>query len=360
LRQATHIQLKRDPIQGEFSVILLKGNQLRGAAVPKTQSLFALVLAFATPITVIAQDDNAVPIEVLGYAEDSLGERLVSSVKGGFERSVGFRLTDSPEGRLQVMINTMNPGDEFEGQFTFFSVLWLITNNEYQLYLFDTIGLCSNDQLNATTEGILAKTDELWSNPRKGQIVAEAPQELGPSSPQATSAYPEVESTDADALQIPRSPTRYTIPESANQLIVGQNDNFELWFDNTKWQISTNRSSPDAEVEFFHVGGEVFAQIIAERVEFSLPTVRDFVLENLRSMDPNAEFKFEEIRTVNGREVLFVHSESSLRGVTWWSLGYLHSGSRGSIQLFAFTSKNLFGEFESEMNEFLNGLVTYE
>ena len=95
-------------------------------------------------------------------------------------------------------------------------------------------------------------------------------------------------------------------------------------------------------------------------MEVSLPILRDIFFENAQTFDPDASIVHEEYRTVNGQEVLSVRMNVKYQGIPFTFAGYLYGGSSGSIQLLAWTSQNLFEEYETVLFELLNGLEILE
>ncbi len=111
---------------------------------------------------------SQVAVEVRGYAEDMVGQRLVFKVKEEFASSSMFRLTYRDEARVQVIILTMDrfKGNSFQENFsTMYAVIWVFKNEDLVLpiYLDSTMGFAGSWVLDEAAESIVAKTEELIS-----------------------------------------------------------------------------------------------------------------------------------------------------------------------------------------------------
>jgi hypothetical protein len=84
--------------------------------------------------------------------------------------------------------------------------------------------------------------------------------------------------------------------------------------------------------------------------------LKELALENAVSAAPDAKIVFEETRTVNGKEILCLKIEGSVKGIPFRYFGYYHGGKNGSIQVITFTGTQIFGKYEQDFLEFLNGL----
>jgi hypothetical protein len=80
-------------------------------------------------------------------------------------------------------------------------------------------------------------------------------------------------------------------------------------------------------------------------------------LENARSAAPDVRIIKEEYRTVNGIKLLMIQMQGTIQGINFVYFGYYYSYSGGTVQLLAYTSKQIFDEKEQELEEFLNGFV---
>jgi hypothetical protein len=89
-----------------------------------------------------------------------------------------------------------------------------------------------------------------------------------------------------------------------------------------------------------------------------IESLADTALTNARSAAPDAKMIMQEYRIVNGKKVICMEFKGTIKSVNFTYHGYYYSNSSGSTQLLTYTATNAVAKYESEMNDFLNGLVT--
>lgn len=132
-------------------------------------------------------------------------------------------------------------------------------------------------------------------------------------------------------------------------------DKFVLWYDPLKWR--QQKSAEADKPTFVHKDNDIYALVMAERIAMTLDALKDMAITNAKSAAPDARVTFEENRIVNGKKVLCMRMEGTIQGIQFIYYGYYYASKAGVVQLVAYTSLNLFPEYEAEMTEFLNGLV---
>ncbi len=142
--------------------------------------------------------------------------------------------------------------------------------------------------------------------------------------------------------------------------ITGAQVPYTIKYDTSKWTVVPSDSTSDAEYEFEHVDGDVYALIIPERIELDLAALKEIALENAQSVAPDALVTFEEDRTVNGVQVHVMKIDGTLYGIAFEYYGYYYGGTAGTIQFITYTSSNLVSEYEADLTELLNGLTITE
>jgi hypothetical protein len=145
---------------------------------------------------------------------------------------------------------------------------------------------------------------------------------------------------------------------SSNRLFKTEIGAFGVWYDQTKWKQS---QAPDAKgkVVFQLIGEAANAVVYGEGTEVPISFVKEIVLNNFQKLNEDVKVILEEKRVVNGREILClkVEGKSKQIPIPIISYGYYYGGKEGTIQVITFTGKNLFGKYEGELTNFLNGLV---
>jgi hypothetical protein len=152
----------------------------------------------------------------------------------------------------------------------------------------------------------------------------------------------------------------FTKSKSADLLVKSKKDNFGVWLDTEKWRYKNSTSNPSAEFEFSSKTAEAFALMISEESEIPLLTLRHFAIENAKKVATNFKVSEQEIRNVNGFDVLMIQMDGTVNKMKISYLGYYFSNEKGNVQLLAYCAKNLFNKNRTLIEEFLNGFVSIE
>ena len=81
----------------------------------------------------------------------------------------------------------------------------------------------------------------------------------------------------------------------------GKRRTFEIHLLPNTWKKLDKVDNDAAEVGFIK-DNEIWAMIIAERIEIPIEALKKAALENMKMVDKDAKIVFEEKRTVNGKE----------------------------------------------------------
>lgn len=149
--------------------------------------------------------------------------------------------------------------------------------------------------------------------------------------------------------------------ESKPQLAyVGKRGTFALDLVPGQWRRGQVDPSSDAEVVYAHADGDVYGQVIAERIEIPIQSLKKIVLTNMEQVAADAKLIQDEKRTVNGKEVHCITVDATVAGIPLTYHCYLLSGKEGTFQVMTWTGRNLFGEVKPDMEAFLNGFRIIE
>lgn len=96
---------------------------------------------------------------------------------------------------------------------------------------------------------------------------------------------------------------------------------------------------------------------VAERVTYPIQMLRNIALKNAKEVAEQVSIVKEETRKVNGVDVLMLQIEGVIEGLSFIYYGYYYVGKEGSVQVIAYTAKQLFGEYFADFEEALNGFV---
>ncbi|HEU4431844.1 MAG TPA: hypothetical protein VFR51_00520 [Pyrinomonadaceae bacterium] len=151
--------------------------------------------------------------------------------------------------------------------------------------------------------------------------------------------------------------TAATMTRAANAKSVykAPHGGFSIWYDDSKW-ILAPKADEEGRIEFRLKRGDGYAVAIIEELGMPSSTLKEIALENAKSAAADTRIVFEETRTVNGKEVLCMKMEGSVKGIPFRYYGYYYGGKAGSIQLLTFTGTQIFAKYEQDFLEFLNGL----
>ncbi len=142
--------------------------------------------------------------------------------------------------------------------------------------------------------------------------------------------------------------------------VSGSSVDYTINYDTSKWIMTPGAGDTDAEYEFEHMDGDVYALVIAERIEIDSSALKEIALSNAQSVAPDATVTFEEDRTVNGVPMKVMKIAGTIYGIAFEYYGYYYVGSAGTIQFITYTSSNLVNQYDADLTELLNGLVVTE
>lgn len=148
--------------------------------------------------------------------------------------------------------------------------------------------------------------------------------------------------------------------ETTDGVVTGSQVPYSIAYDSNKWIATPTVAGEDAEYEFDHVDGDVYAMVIPERIELEYSVLKEIALENAQAVAPDALIVFEEERTVNGVPLHVLKIDGTLYGIAFEYYGYYYGGPAGTIQFITYTSSNLIAQYEADLTELLNGLTIIE
>jgi hypothetical protein len=125
-----------------------------------------------------------------------------------------------------------------------------------------------------------------------------------------------------------------------------------LRYDRRDW---TTEAVESGITQFTHRSGEVWARVIAERVEIPITRMEDVALGNAREADPNARVIRRGTRTVNGMKMMFLEIDATVEHVPVRYYGHYYSDSSGTVQIIGWTSRNLIEEHRPLIENFVSG-----
>lgn len=148
--------------------------------------------------------------------------------------------------------------------------------------------------------------------------------------------------------------------EDGKTLIKGEKVPYGVRYDSSKWKLADTHNNLASDVEFVHQDGDVYAMVIAERLQMTYKSLKELFLGNLKAIDPNAKMTEEKDVKVNGIDMKSTVLEAVISGMPATYKANFYLGEEGTIQFVAFTSRNLIDEYTKDIEDLLNGLEIYK
>lgn len=169
-------------------------------------------------------------------------------------------------------------------------------------------------------------------------------------------------------LEIEKSAVHYSKPRSSTKLLKGEKVAYQLWIDKSKWEIFGSKDAGFLDFRNMqgsrgtglshvlkHNSGESLAVIQEINKPADFGTLHKALSESL-SMRQGSIIS-DEIRTVNGSEILFIKwiEDLGTSKIVW--LSYYLSNKTGHMRLAGGATEQLFAIYKSDIVGLLNGLV---
>jgi hypothetical protein len=148
----------------------------------------------------------------------------------------------------------------------------------------------------------------------------------------------------------------FQTPKGSNFLLKSSRNNSAYWINPEKWTFKKTKENASAEYSFQLKGKDLYAMAITEGIEIPLDTFAEIAVSNARDAASNATLARKEYRVVNGKKVIYLEINGTIKGIDFSYLGYYYSNAAGSTQFVTYTSTKALDKYRSEMIDFLNGL----
>jgi hypothetical protein len=143
-------------------------------------------------------------------------------------------------------------------------------------------------------------------------------------------------------------------------LAEGSTLDYKINYDPQKWSIENGKASDEYEYFFSHADGDVYAMVIPERLTVDKENMKKLALENAKTAAPDAKITFEETRKVNGKDMTVLKIAGTIEGIKFQYYGYYYTGKTVTIQFLAYTTTDLFDQYEKDLTDLLNSLEVTE
>jgi hypothetical protein len=156
---------------------------------------------------------------------------------------------------------------------------------------------------------------------------------------------------------IPVNTKEFVKSKQSTFLVKSNKLNIGIWINPKDWSFTKGKDDEVQEYQFQKKGDDLYAMLIAEKMQIPIETLKGIAIENARKVAPDVKVIKEEYRTVNGIKVFMMQMSGTLQGMRFTYFGYYYSNSNGTIQLMTYTSENLMNDYLDDIELFLNGFV---
>ena len=162
--------------------------------------------------------------------------------------------------------------------------------------------------------------------------------------------------------QILKNDKLFLKDKESSFLIKSGKTNVGVWLNPKEWSFTKGDPNGPSEFQFRpkDKDKDIYGMLIAEKTAIPVESLIDIAFQNAREAAPDIKLIEREYRIVNGMEVVMMKMGGTIQGIQFIYFGYYYSNAKGAFQFLTYTSLQLFQEYESDMEIFLNGLTEYE
>ena len=154
------------------------------------------------------------------------------------------------------------------------------------------------------------------------------------------------------------------VPAGSTKVLKGKRGFYELWYDPSIWApLDKNRTkamNPEAEYTLTYMDGDAYVMTLAERIQIPIDQMKEIVVKNASAAYTDVKITFEEKELINDKEFLVLHMEAKYENIPLMCIFTIWSGEQGTLQVYAFTTKNLYNEYEEAFREIQKGIKIVE
>lgn len=140
----------------------------------------------------------------------------------------------------------------------------------------------------------------------------------------------------------------------------GKRGFFSLYAPDKVWKRSNEPLNEDAEVSFVNREETAWAVVIAEQTQVPLPALKKIVIDQWKTVDPDAKVVLDKVRVINGREFLCLKCELEAEGIPFAFYGCYYACTAGTLQVVAWCGQNVFEELKPDLDRFFDSVEVNE
>ncbi len=160
-----------------------------------------------------------------------------------------------------------------------------------------------------------------------------------------------------ELVELTMNPDEFKKSPAANFSLKSSITNLNFWIDPKQWSFKKADENGAAEYDLSLKGGDLYGMVISEQLEVGVETLADVAFENAQEAGSDMRIVNKEYRMVNGLKVIYMEMEGTIQGIKFTYFGHYYSDSSGSVQFLAYTGTSLAQKYESEINQYLNGIA---
>jgi len=151
---------------------------------------------------------------------------------------------------------------------------------------------------------------------------------------------------------------KFEKPGDSTFLVKSTRNNSAFWINSAKWNFKKAQENAASEYQFSLKTKDLYAMAITEGIEMPVESLAEIALSNAKSAATDIKLVTQEYRIVNGKKVIYMQFNCTVKGMNLIYNGYYYSNTSGSTQLVTYTSANATEKYMADITDFLNGLVT--
>jgi hypothetical protein len=151
---------------------------------------------------------------------------------------------------------------------------------------------------------------------------------------------------------------KFKRPSDSSFLLKSVKNDSAYWINTNKWSFAKATDNAQAEYQFELKGKDLYGMAITEGIEISIESLANIAFTNAKNVAPDTKIDRKEYRIVNGKKVIYMEMSGTMQGIKFTYLSHYYSDTSGATQLVTYTAANLVDMYQTEINDFLNGLIT--
>jgi len=148
----------------------------------------------------------------------------------------------------------------------------------------------------------------------------------------------------------------YVKSDGATQYVDARIKTVRIWYNPDIWNAQ-KLDDGTAEYQFASKDGGLYARIITEKMKVPKDLMRQVIEMNAKRAAQVFEPIEENEITVNGIRLNRLKVHVKIKDMDLLFLYYYFSDDNGTVQLFAYTSVDIFNKYEEDITEFMNGIM---